>query len=114
MPSRDEHAGFFPRQLCLHPAGDAPQHSRGRLAPAELDLVQEGAAEIAAADLGQAHATVLTEATDALAERLDSRHPGIIRRCKAGVYIGGAVVLGTSALRRRRSLRATWSASRRK
>jgi len=57
---------LFPGQLALQqivdgsvqPAGDDPQHSRGRLAPAELDLVQEGPAEIAAGDLGEAYRNV--------------------------------------------------------
>src|SRR5476649_459803 len=92
---RQEHTAFLERQLTfdtgqvpfqqvihLRPEtpGDDPEHTRGGLAASELDLVQERAAEIFAADSGEAHAALLAHTTDSLPERFVSGH------CKALLY----------------------------
>jgi hypothetical protein len=92
---RNEHAAFLERQLALdagkatfqqvihlrpEPPGDHPEDASRGLAASELDLVQEGAAEVIAADPGEAHAALLAHATDSLPERFVSGH------CKALLY----------------------------
>ena len=102
MTASDQHASLFESQLPLHsglpafqqvvdlgpePSGDHAQDTGGRLASPKLDLVEKGSTEIATAHLGEAHATVVTEAPDALAERLHPRHRGIIPDVKLGFTV---------------------------
>src|SRR6266851_4412038 len=63
QPSLEEVIDLGPEPAC-----DDPQHPRRRLAPTQLDLVQERAAEVPAADLRQAHAPLLAQPPNALAE----------------------------------------------
>ena len=89
LATGDKHTRPFQRQLAIEvrrpaleqevnlgaePAGDHPQNPRRRLAATQLDLVQERAAEVAAADLGQAQTPLLAEPADALAESLSPGH----------------------------------------
>ena len=95
----DQHARLLQGQLALHggrpalqqvvhlgakPAGDHPKNAGGWLASTKLHLVQESPAEITAADLGEAHATVVPKASNALAEGLGPGHRGIIPDVKRG------------------------------
>src|SRR5205823_11241387 len=54
---------------CLEAVGDDPEDADRRTGLVELDLVQEGAAEVAAGDLGKAHPPLHPELPDAVAER---------------------------------------------
>src|SRR5207245_8769197 len=94
LAARKQHASPLERKLAVEtrqpaleevvdlgaqPARDHSQHPRRGLAPAELDLVEESAAEVAAADLGKAHAPLLSDAANALAESLLPRHSRSVR-----------------------------------
>src|SRR5260370_23682926 len=70
--------------LGAEPAGDDPQHPRRRLAPTQLALVQERAADVPAADLRQAHASLLPQASNALAESFLPGHVGTLQDVKPG------------------------------
>jgi hypothetical protein len=95
VPTRQQHAALLERELTLdtrqaafqqvvhlraEPARDHPEHTGGGLAHPVLDLVQERAAEVRAADLGQAHSALLANAANSLPERLVFRH------CKGKLY----------------------------
>ncbi len=95
ITARKEHAPFLESQLPLdarkatfqqvihfrpESPGDNPEHTGRGLAASELDLVQEGAAEVIAADLGEAYTPLLADASDSLPERFVSGH------CKALLY----------------------------
>src|ERR1700682_3290109 len=95
ITARQEHASFLDRQLpldarqatleqvvnlCPEPPGDDPQHPSRRLAASELDLVQERAAEVRAADAGEAKTALLAHTADPLPERFVPGH------CKAVLY----------------------------
>src|SRR6267378_652550 len=126
----EQHAGPLERKLSVEirqpaleevvdlgaqPARDHAQNPRRGLAAAELDLVEERAAEVATADLGKAHAPFLTDAADALAEGLLPRHARKLTVCKAGVYSPWLWRrAGVSARRSLRSWYAMWSARRRR
>ena len=66
------------------PVGDDAEHPGRGLRAAQLDLVQERAAEVVAHHLGQAHASLLAKPLDALPERLafrlDSCHEIMVKR----------------------------------
>ena len=95
ISARKKHAGFLDRQLpldagqatfeqvvdlCAQPPGDDPEHSGRGLAAAELDLVQERAAEVRATDSGKAETALLAHTADSLPERFVPGH------CKALLY----------------------------
>jgi len=82
--------------LGAEPACNYPQHSRRRLAPTQLDLVEERAAEIPAADLGQAHASLLAQAANALAEGFLAGHARSLLDVKPGFTVPAPSPRGTA------------------
>src|SRR3989441_3733043 len=103
LPLQEQDPAFFDRQLTVAPGlvafeqvldlrpqalGDHTEQANRRTRLAHLHLVQEGAAEVVAHDLGEAHATVLADPPDPLTQRLGLLdRPGVLVHVK-GQFTG--------------------------